>query len=623
MHQNLRPELQQRTSNHALREEATLLTDWMNDTRPTDGPKADPVAQRLKYQVEKHLEVRYGKNADKVLAALEKSKPREENRLEKARVKYDEDGQPIDDGVDDGYGETGSPNTRMRYFGGGPKGTDLFIHPEDDPGKNGFPGAAMQRLAKIKAMYPDSTPRFITASEMGPDHPWIGGRYDKLVKIGNKAGVDGDRYAMKQLDRYGVIATERATHGTDLSFDELDAMKFDRHNYSAKDSSAAVHTGHFIERKNKDGAVTRIETVLDAVKVVKSMMARFEYEHVSDDLGEQARTARVGRMFIEGIAAVQAHLGKTFDIPGDTFLGKWDGRNVTWDDIKKLDRRTQADRENDDTTNYLVGLRQAIMATEDKALRKALIREGTEADAQRQLAKNRDLTREDSRKVDDKPGMGYTADEGIPMERRTHSRKTEDSLQTGKINKGIPGDTGLTPVSARTRRMNEIAGKLTELADRMAEGEWVNPDRISALRNELAELGKVRDVESTGRREVDPFGPTHDALRGEGATRVMKGAKGLNTRTYETGRSPEGINTNGGEARTPFLPQRENRPGTALPPGHPGALRSRAAELPPKEIGTDREYGDKSWPALRKAAAEAAKKFKDPEYDSDLSLIHI
>ena len=610
-HKLLRPELQRSTSNHDLREEARLLMKWLDDKRPTEGPKADPEAQRLKYRMEKYLETRYGENSKKLLVALEKARPKEENQIERARVKYDEDGQPIDDGVESEFSESGSPNGQMRYFGGGRKGTDLFVHPEDDPGNGDFPGAAMQRLAKVQAMYPESTARFITASEMGPDHPWVEGRYEQLVKIGNEAGVDGERYAMKQLDRYGVIATERATHGTDISFDELDAMKFDRHKYDAKNSPAALHTGYMA---GKD------ELVLDAVKVVRSMMARFKNEHVSDDLGEQARTARVGRMFIEGIAAVQAHIGKTFDIPNDTFLGKFDGRDVTWADIKKLDRRTQADRENDKTTNYLTGLRKAIMDTEDKELRKALIREGVEADAKRQLAKARDLTREDSRKVDDEPGTGYTSDLGIPMERRTHSRKTKDDFKTGEIGESIPGDMGLPNLTARMKRIGEVNGELGPIFERMEDGTATAADRVkaTALRKELDVLSKVREAEGTGRTEIDPFGPTHDALRGEGKLGIMKGTgEGMNTRTYDIGRAPEPIFTDGGEPRKPFLPQRINKPGTALPENAPGAARPKAEPTPDATIGTDREYGNKSWPALRKAAAEAAKKFSDPAWDSD------
>ena len=624
---------QERMTDAELRQEAELLSKWRDDKRPIDGPNADPEAVRLNYMVRKHLDSRYGAKSEAVLAALEKDRPEEANQIERARKKYDEDGQPIDDGVEDGFSESGSPGGQMRFFGGGAKGKDLFVHPEDDPGKKGYPGAAMQRLAKVQAMYPEATVRFVTASEMGPDHPWIEGRYDQLVKIGNKAGVDGDRYAMKQLDRFGVIATERATHGTDLTFDELDAMKFDRHKYDAENSPAALFTGHFIEKRGKDGEVEKIETVLDAVKITKSMMKRFKGEYApGDDIGEQARTARVGRMFIEGVAAAQTYLGKSFDIPDNTLLGRFDNRDVTWADVKKLDRRSAADRKNDDTTKYLEGLRKAIMATEDKELRKALIREGFEADAERQLAKNVDLTREDSRKVSDEPGTGYTSDVGIPISRvppnpdersnpaisrRSYSRKTKDDFKTGEIGEGIPGDMGLPNLTARMKRIGEVNGELGPIFERMEDGTATAADRVkaTALRKELAELSKVRDGESTGRTEIDPFGPTGDALRGRGQLKAS--GKGMNVRVEQIGGEPNSFNAAGGQTQDPFLPQRIND--QDLQGKNPGSRIEPRQEPPPvkRRIGTDREYGNKSWPALRKAAAEAAKKFSDPAWDSD------
>ena len=64
---------QERSTDAELRQEAALLAKWRDDKRPAEGPNADPQAQRLHYMVQKHLDMRYGKNAEKVLAALEKT----------------------------------------------------------------------------------------------------------------------------------------------------------------------------------------------------------------------------------------------------------------------------------------------------------------------------------------------------------------------------------------------------------------------------------------------------------------------------------------------------------------------------------------------------------------------
>jgi hypothetical protein len=492
-HKLLRPELQRSTSNHDLREEARLLMKWLDDKRPTedhyqeqdDGSRklmqpADPEAVRLKYRMEKYLETRYGENSKKLLTALEKARPKEENQIERARVKYDEDGQPIDSGVDDGFSESGSPGRRMQFFGGGRKGMDLMPHPEDDPGKGGYPGIASQKLNKVKALHPDSTPRFITATEMGLDHPWVKEKYKTLVKMGEESGVDGERFAREQLDRYGVIATERALQDTQLSFDELDAMKLDRKRYA--DSKSRIDTGD-------DGPV------LDAVKVVKSMAERFEGEYSAGD--DASRVARLGRMFVEGIAAVQDHLGKAFDIPDSTVLGRLDKREVTWGQVKKLDTRTTKDKVDDSVSKQLVALRKQFKATEDKALRAEIAKEAAEIDAPRQAAKNRELGREDSRmQQDDALDFEGDVERGINMDKRSLREQVRGvQKQIEEVGKLLDGEAQFGLGGEEVKLRQQLARLNQQLDGLRARQERATPGES---------LG-------SGQREIDPFGQIHQA----------------------------------------------------------------------------------------------------------------
>lgn len=532
---------QERSTDAELRQEAALLAKWRDDKRPAEGPNADPQAQRLHYMVQKHLGMRYGKNAEKVLAALEKAKPKEENQLERAQVKYDADGQPIDSGVDDGFSETGSPNGRLQMFGGGKKGMDLYPHPEDDPGKEGRPGAAMQKLAKVKAAHPDSTPRFITATEMGLDHQWVKDKYKALVKMGNEAGVDGERFARENLDRYGVIATERALQKTDLSFDELDAMKLDRKRYA--DSKSRIGTG--------DDKV-----VLDAVKVVRSMTERFKDEPYTPE-DERSRIARLGRMFIEGIAAVQDYMGRTFDIPDGTVLGKLDGRDVTWGDVKKLDTRTGEDRANDGDTKYLTELsKQLIKASgntargrflaertgepitpRDGALREAIKADAHEVAGPREARKNKELGREDSRgQLDDALDFDGEVQRGLALG-KVRMREIEAELE--KVDTSKPG---MTQAEADRINAGKEPGEKRVLpfgraheAELMEEFGRLSVQRINSARTSGENLGG-------GQREIDPFGQVHQAAG------------------YRADRDPEPIHTNSGEKREPFLPRRIKEP---------------------------------------------------------------
>lgn len=534
---------QERMSDAELREEAALLAKWRDDKRPTTGPNVDEQAMRLNYRVQKHLEARYGANADKVLAALEKAKPREENQLERARVKYDEDGQPIDSGIEDGYGDTDAPSGRMQFFGGGRKGMDLLPHPEDDPGKGGFKGAAEQKLERVKQAHRGTTPRFVTATEMGLDHPWVKEKHKALVKMGDEMGIDGARFAREQLDRYGVIATERAVQKTQLSFDELDAMRLDRKRYA--DSKSRIDAGD--------------DVVLDAVKVVRSMTERFKDEPYSPS-DERSRVARLGRMFIEGIAATQDYLGRTFDIPDSTVLGKLDGRDLTWGDVKKLDTRTAADRADDSDTKYLTELRRQFMATEDKALRAEIAKDAQEVAGPREARKNKELGRDESREqLDDALDFDGDVERGINVDKsalRTQVREVLKQLEA--VGRLLDGEVqfGRGPEEVKLRQ--QLARLTTQLDALRARQEQATPGES---------LG-------SGQREVDPFGQVHQAA-------------GYNAR-----RDPEPI----------------NRDRTQQAPSLQGPDRGERTPLP--------EPGAPS-PGLRKAAAEAARAFKAPDIDTD------
>jgi hypothetical protein len=112
----------------------------------------------------------------------------------------------------------------------------------------------------------------------------------------------------------GFVVGESLKENDALTEGQRRAMQFDRTKGNIENSKSAIRV---------EGSPP-----FDAMKITRTMDASEPYT-ASDDRGRQYRQAR---MFMEGVAKLQEHLGKSFDIPDETQIAK----GLTYGDVKKL-----------------------------------------------------------------------------------------------------------------------------------------------------------------------------------------------------------------------------------------------------------------------------------------------
>jgi hypothetical protein len=113
---------------------------------------------------------------------------------------------------------------------------------------------------------------------------------------------------------HGFVVGESLKDSDKLTEGQRRAMQFDRTKGNVENSKSVIRV---------EGSPP-----LDAMKIARTMDASEPYT-ASDDKGRQYRLAR---MFMEGVAKLQEHLGKTFEIPDDTQVAK----GLTYGQIKSL-----------------------------------------------------------------------------------------------------------------------------------------------------------------------------------------------------------------------------------------------------------------------------------------------
>ncbi len=501
----LREDLQKVTTASELRTEAEMLQAWATSSKHGPGSPQRQLSDAHRAYADKNIreamEYRYGKKgADAIFAAVEAVVTKPPGVLDKVRVKTDDDGNPLDP-EDHGLDEQNMDAPSMVYYRGGPSGKDMMLHPDHDPGKGGFEGAAAQKLAKIKAKNPMTEARFVTADDLGPDHPIVKDWREQLIRRAQAADVDGERYADEELGKYVVIAHERSTSPQEVSADELQAMRLDTHKYPKSPSRLQAGEGG---------------PILDAMRITRAMMKRFEDSNEYSP-GDEQRVQRIRRMFTEGVAAVQSYLGKPFDIPDDTVILVENGHRYTWGEVRKADRRTDADKAYDATSQELDAQRKNYRTAgpTEKANLKEMAQKTLE---RREFAKSSELTRDEMRQQGlDEAGFEGVVERGLSR-RDTHSRKGREDISTGEI---VPDRLGFvegsTTQSPQQQRINELRGDLAVLEAKLEAKTATDADRvrIKAIDYEIDELRKVSPASlGSGRKEIDPFGPTHDVMRG-------------------------------------------------------------------------------------------------------------
>ena len=590
MRKSLNKGLERTTTDADLREEARLLQQWRDDKRPIDGPNADPEAVRLNYMVRKHLDMRYGAKSEAVLAALEKAKPKASRMLDEdptSRDVSESDDAGLDE--DNPTGEASNTTTRTRELDEVRDNVRVFTNkgglypsPEKAQGKNGQESATKQAMDRVQRQNPDMEVTWRSAAELGDDHPAVRLQLRTLTETYMGKGMDrtaATTRARADMKDHGAIVAEGSKQETRLNSEELQKVTLDAKNFGDSKSRLEADVGGK-------------KLILDAAKLTEFMHRRLAGDYSEWD--DKSPLHRKARMFMEGVAAVQEHIkatvdatnkqraakgeppleAKPFDIPDETVIDK---RGTTWGAV--ADETGWMSRGVKDLT--VKGKNSQMLTADMNKMTAAVMKLEGRIDAlnaQRTMGPDGKL----------RP-FKYGSAEGKELWKAEKdlikARMRVESLQA----------------QADTAKMYELLDEAGQ-----ADGGYPKDSTIRSIIDELGDsrvAGMLRDHlaargDSEG-YEPDPFGNVHAALRG-GANKAA------------TIRS----NMSGVEGRVNDL----TSAGKPAAKSVPDATRPPEPEPPPpvkQRIGTDREYGNKSWPALRKAAAEAAKKFSDPAWDSD------
>ena len=497
---NVREELQDSVTTGQVKRDAMWLRKYVEyapkSVRPRDkGGKsttAEAMSEEERFnhaEIRDHFEARYGKNFEVVLAAAEK----EFKATQKTRNQFDDGSETVDGAdrqlSDEVLSEDADPTKRKPvaqtpdpvYRGEGGKDEFMLLAPEKAVGKGGFASATQQAIDAMTARYPDRNVTFLRASEIG-DHPAKTATLNKLIEQSFKdhpemSQADRLKLANEQLKDYGFVVAEGSRQETSMTERDLKGVKLKRPEGSSADYKHP----------------SRIDVggeVLDAIKLSKWAEARNKDVQDYSNADNKSGLHRAGRMFMEGLAAAHARIGKPMKsdtIPDATQIG-WhaDGKTpLTWGEVKGLDYSPEKSASAKAFEARLAALREEYK-NGDEYERAATLRKVR--DLHDQEVGGRDETRR-WRGDDRYDAEGRLTDEGARV------------LMQGDVDGGM-----------------EVERKTTH-TDSVDEDQKVYTSE-AITRAYLKDRGKSRAQREAnkepgdGRTEVDPFGPTHDVLRG-------------------------------------------------------------------------------------------------------------
>lgn len=445
-------------SRRTMEQALSGLVQWAQ-TVPT-GTSARQKFQNA--QVKAEMERQFGSKAGAILNAVQTLVAKaESNKLEQSRVKVDDEGNPIgmedDDEADftDRLTEQDTPNGRFATYS-----SRMLLNAQDDPGKAGFKPAITQALERA-AGKSQGRARYVSAEELGADHPLYKAKRNELVKEGLARDLsmeEAKRYADGEIGKFGVPGHEVSDTALDMTADEIYSLRLDTKAYGR--SPARVDA-------DIDGMAA-----IDAVKLTREMRKR---SAKGNDLDKGQGSAHDARMFVEGLAALETYSGKTIDVDPNTVINE---RGLTWGKAQKYLRGPKKVRGDD---KLEVAVEQAIGDMTDREL----------LQAQRRLE---------------------VRQEGDP------SPAVERSLEAiaKELDRRHSDPTGFSPQASNKPARDP---RLDVLADMRAVLEEMDKDspQFAALKKKVDELDMLITTEGplgSGRTKIDPFGPTQDTLRG-------------------------------------------------------------------------------------------------------------
>jgi hypothetical protein len=444
-----------RNSRRVMEQALSGLVEWAQAK-----PNSDSRARQkfIDEQVKAEVEKQFGSKAGAILNAVQTLVAKAEtNRMEENRVKVDDDGNPIGEtDFTDALTEQDTPNGRFATYG-----SRMLLNAQDDPGKAGFKPAITQALERAAGKSKGQA-RYVSAEELGPDHPLYKDKRNSLIKEGLARDLsleEAQRYADGEIGKFGVPGHEVSDSQLEMTADEIYSVRLDTKAHGR--SPARINT-------DIEGVAA-----IDAVKLTREMRKR---SAKGDALEKGQGSAHDARMFMEGLAALESHSGQTINVSPNTVINE---QGLTWGRAQKY---------------YLRGPKS--VATSDKldvAVEQAI---GDMTDRELLQAQRRLEVRQES-------------DPSLTVERSLKAIAQE-------LNRRHSDPTGFEPLAANRSARDP---RLDVLADMRATLEGMDKDspQFAALKKQVDALDMLITAEGplgSGRTEIDPFGPTQDVLRG-------------------------------------------------------------------------------------------------------------
>lgn len=500
MRKNLKPEFQEAYTTRDLRELTNQLRGWVQN--PDKGKSQEDAFfdQKVTALIAEQFD-----KPDAVFKVLEREARDTKMQAEKeGRTVDNEDGPEggfDGDPRDEGQGELAPRITRLK--------DEAVPSPKDHRASFDNESQAERFIREAGAPPPGTSYRWMSAEDY---HERTGTKPDVL---------DGD------LRKKGYVVAERMDDSGALDARGVQRYKFDTKRGDRRTSQSVIDAG--------DGLL------LDAMKLGRIDRGR------ELDWGSESGRGRLAEVFFDNVAAVQASTGKTFNLNDKTVVGARDGNRVTVGDLRKLDKRTEADKAHDAKTNALIELRKEYRATEDEQVRKAIRKEAEKLAADLDYERTRDALRGD----DTDNGTSDTGG-GIPDLNKVARREADAQARTAEKRGDVAGTL------AATRRADDLAGG-TELGNTIPLGH-----RITTLKRNLEaaeaklEMTADRKLRAELRERITKVEGRLDMLEKRG--KEIPKADGGEGRT-EVGKD-EQIHTSAKALKDEDLVQRVNLDGT-------------------------------------------------------------
>jgi len=451
------------------------------------------------------LDQHYGKNQDAVLKAVEKDR----KATHKGKNQFDDGSTTVDgedlhtdaveaatkpedvvDLVDKAADANRKPLEGNPIFRGvGGRDEMLLPHPDVAVGKGGHESATHQAMAALAKKYPDRPePTFMRTSELG-DHKAVAltrAHLEKTYLSEHPEATHADvvKAVRAQMKDMGLAVVHGTRQETAMTEKDIPGLRLQEKG----DPSAFL---------NNPARVDIGGNVLDGIKLTKWAEARNKGVDNFTEADNKSASHRTARMFMEGLAAAQDHLGKVVkDIPDSTQIGwRSDGKKpLTWGEVKGLDYTPHESAEAVRINKAIAALRDGISETKQSGMRSIA----------EQLSDLRDqlvlLDQPEITKTSDGIGVhgkDYSANRTAEIKEMYDKIAAAETRVNSFMNDGKLG-------AAERAKSREILGFMEKKLQRL-------------LRDDAASVGGQKD---TYKKERDPFGNVLEAVRGKGEATV-------------------------------------------------------------------------------------------------------